>query len=94
MKSEKFKSQIEVFVCNKESCCEKGAKELTDKLRKWVKEEHKGDIKIFRSGCLGRCEEGISIACFPENKYLLEVKLEDCKEIKKGLIEALEKLKN
>lgn len=98
MKKEKLKTQVEVFVCNHsrigdEACFEKGAKDLTDKLKKWSKEEHKGDIKVFRSGCLGKCSEGIAIACYPEKKFLLDVTTDDLKEIKKGLEEALEKAK-
>lgn len=98
MKKEKLKTQVEVFVCNhsrtgNEACFEKGAKDLTDKLKKWSKEEHKGDIKVFRSGCLGKCSEGIAIACYPEKKFLLDVTTDDLKEIKKGLEEALEKAK-
>lgn len=96
MKKEKLKTQIEVFVCNHkrdndECCADKGAKELTDHLRRWAKEEHKGEVKIFRSGCLGKCSEGIVVACFPEKKLLLEVTVHDSKEIIQGLREALNK---
>jgi predicted metal-binding protein len=82
MKDEKIKSMVEVFVCNhsrenEEACFEKGAKDLTDKLKKWAKEETNKEIKVVRSGCLGKCSEGIVIACFPEKKYLLDVKNED-----------------
>lgn len=95
MKKEKIHTKLEVYICNherddKEACAQKGSKELTDKLKKWAKEEHKGEIKVFRSGCLGKCSEGIAIACYPEKKFLLEVTPEDIKEIKKGLKEALE----
>lgn len=98
MKKEKLKTTVELFVCNydrkgDEACFEKGAKDLTDKLKKWSKEEHKGDIKIFRTGCLGKCSEGIAMVCYPEKKFILDVKTEDLKEIKKGLEEALEKAK-
>jgi predicted metal-binding protein len=98
MKDEKIKSTVEVFVCNhsrehEEACFEKGAKDLTDKLKKWAKEETNKEIKVVRSGCLGKCSEGIAIACFPEKKYLLDVKNEDLEEIKKGLLEALQELK-
>jgi predicted metal-binding protein len=97
MKENKLKTKMELFVCNyeregKECCAEKGSKELTDKLRKWSKEDHKGEIKIYRSGCLGKCSEGIAIACFPQKTMLLEVKKGDAKKIKKGLEEALKKI--
>lgn len=94
MRDEKIKTKIEVYVCNNEDCKDKGSKDLTDKLKKWAKEEHKGEIKIIRSGCLGKCSEGIAIACYPEKKFLLEVKKDDSKEIKKGLEETLKKLES
>lgn len=96
MKTEKLKTELQIFICNHkrdndECCADKGAKELTDNLRKWAKEEHKGEIKVYRSGCLGKCSEGIAIACYPEKKLLLEVEPDDYKEIKQGLKEALER---
>jgi predicted metal-binding protein len=98
MKDEKLKSYMEVFVCNykrdgDENCIDKGSKDLTDKLKKWAKEETHKEIKVFRSGCLGKCSEGIAMTCFPQKKYILEVKENDLKEIKKGLLEALQELK-
>lgn len=94
MKKDKLTTELEIFICNHErdsgeDCAHKGAKELTDKLKKWAKEEHKKEIKVFRSGCLGKCSEGIAIACYPSKKFLLEVTPDDEKDIKKGLEEAL-----
>ena len=94
MKEKKVDSKIEVYVCNfGKECSKKGSPELADKLKKWAKEEHKGEIKVIRSGCLGQCDDAIAIACYPEKKFLLDVKEDDFKEIKKGLEEALEKLR-
>lgn len=93
MKDEKITTKIEVFVCNHDDCKDRGSKDLTGKLKKWAKEEHKGDIKVYRSGCLGQCSDGIAIACYPEKKYLLKVKESDLDEIKEGLEETLKKLK-
>ncbi len=99
MKDEKIKSYMDVFVCNHkrendENCSQKGSKEFTDQLKKWAKEETNKEIKVFRSGCLGRCSEGIAMACFPQKKFILEVKEKDLIEIKKGLLEALSEIKN
>ncbi len=98
MKNDYLKTNLEIFVCNHKregdgNCFDKGAKELTDDLKKWAKENHKGDLKVFRSGCLGKCAEGIAIACYPEKKMLLEVTKDDAQEIKKGLEEALQSFK-
>ncbi len=99
MKDEEIKSFMDVFVCNHhragdENCLDKGAKDLTDKLKKWAREETNKEIKVFRSGCLGKCSEGMAMACFPQKKFILDVKQDDFSEIKKGLLEALEKLKS
>lgn len=98
MKNESMKSNIEVYICNfersgEESCFAKGAKELTDELKKWSKDESNKGLKVIRSGCLGKCSEGIAIACYPKKEFLLDVKKEDAEEIKKGLKEALTELK-
>jgi predicted metal-binding protein len=99
MKKEKLKTEIEIYICNhsredRESCAALGSSELTDKLKKWAKSEHKGEIKVVRSGCLGKCSEGIAIACYPKKKFLLDVTLDDAEEIKEGLEETLRKIKD
>lgn len=98
MKEEKMKSYVELHVCNYkrdgDDCISRGSKELTDKLKKWAKENHGKEIRVFRSGCLGKCSEGIAMVCYPEKKFILEAKEKDHKEIRKGLEEALAKEKN
>jgi predicted metal-binding protein len=98
MKSEKMKSLVEVHICNyqredKECCFDKGSKELTDKLKKWSKEETDKQVKIYRSGCLGKCSEGIAIACYPQKKMFLEVKEDDFKELRQKFEDMLEEAK-
>lgn len=94
-----MKTQVELFICNhhrdeKENCADKGAAELTDKLKKWSKENYKGEIKVIRSGCLGKCSEGIAMLCYPDKNLFLEVNAGDAEEIKEGLKETLRKLKD
>lgn len=85
---------MEVFVCNHKTCGELGAKDLTDRLKKWSKEELDKEIRIYRSGCLGKCEDGIAMACFPQKKFLLDIRESDFKEIKKNLEDTLNELKS
>lgn len=90
MKTLKLKTQSEIFICNYkrddgENCFDKGSRELTDQIKKWAKDNHKDEIKVFRSGCLGKCSEGIAALCYPEKNYLLDIKSDDVEEIKKGL---------
>lgn len=99
MKKENINGYMQVFVCNhkrddEECCFDKDSKALTDDLKKWAKEETNKEIRIFRSGCLGQCSQGIAMACFPQKEFTLNVKKEDAGEIKKGLKEALSKLKS
>jgi (2Fe-2S) ferredoxin len=99
MKNEKMKSLVEVYICNfqredSQDCFNKGAKDLTDQLKKWAKDESNGEVKVVRSGCLGKCSEGIAMACYPQKKIFTEVKKDDGEEIKKGLKEALAEIKN
>ena len=90
MKTIKLKTQSEIFICNYkrddgENCFDKGSRELTDQIKKWAKDNHKDEIKVFRSGCLGKCSEGIAALFYPEKNYLLDIKSDDIEEIKKGL---------
>jgi (2Fe-2S) ferredoxin len=94
MKEEKMKTHLEVFVCQKDSCAKRGSKEVADKLKKWAKEEHGKDIRIYRSGCLNQCDHGVAMAVYPEKKFLINVKEDDVKEIKEGLLETLKKFRN
>jgi NADH:ubiquinone oxidoreductase subunit E len=100
MKKENMNTTVEIYICNydrgqdEESCFSRGAKELTDELKKWAKEESQKGIKVVRGGCLGKCSQGIAMSCYPEKKFILEAKKEDTEEIKKGLKEALESARN
>jgi NADH:ubiquinone oxidoreductase subunit E len=94
MKSAPIKSKLEVFVCNHEDCAQRGAKDLTSKLKKWCKQRPDKDIRVYRCGCLGHCSEGIAIACYPEKKFLLKVKEDDYKQIKEQLEQSLLQLKS
>jgi predicted metal-binding protein len=96
MKSEKISSAVEVYICNHsrekdEDCARRGSRELTDNLRKWAKENHKGELKIYRGGCLGKCSEGIAIACYPDKKFILDAKPTDLEEIKNEIYQSLSK---
>lgn len=94
MKDEKLKSYVELHVCNYKDCLKRESKELTDKLKKWAKENHGKEIRVFRSGCLGKCSDGIAMTLYPDRRMFTEVKLKDHKEIKEGLEEALKREKS
>lgn len=91
MKDHDSKIEKHLFICTnkrdgKESCGTSGSEEIVDVLKKWTKEEGlKGSIRVNKSGCLGPCEQGIVAVCYPEGRWLTNVKLKDVEELKKML---------
>ena len=90
MQDTKGDYKTHVFVCThkrdgKESCSQRGAEELRKELKDWTKEnpDWRKKIRINNSGCLDRCKEGIAIALYPQNRWLLDVDGEDTKDIEK-----------
>jgi (2Fe-2S) ferredoxin len=88
--------QVHVFVCTnqksgKECCAQKGAEELRKELKEWTKKnpEWRKRIRINASGCLDRCKEGIAIAIYPQNKWLINVKSSELEEVQKVITEIL-----
>lgn len=96
MNEKEIETKLEVYVCNfGKECSKHNSDELADKLKKWAKEHHKGEIKVIRSGCLGQCDDPIAIACYSnknDRKFMLNAKKSDFEEITEGLEEALKKL--
>ncbi len=97
MKESKSELKLNVFVCtnqkvNKECCAAKGGEELRAKLKEWTKQkpEWRKLIRINSSGCVDRCQEGIAIAVFPQNKWLVDVKLDNIEDVKNYLQHLLE----
>lgn len=87
MKKENIKTQFEAYVCThfkegKESCAGRGSEELYTNLKAWSK-EHKGLLRIAKSSCLGKCQEGIAIACYPDREILIEVTKDEEEELKR-----------
>lgn len=96
MKKEALNSKLEVFICNhkrdnQDDCFHKGGKELTDNLKKWSREKFGSEVKIFRSGCIGKCEEGIAALCYPSKEFLVDLTRMDEEEMKKYIEEQNQK---
>lgn len=92
MKKEALNSKLEIFICNhkrdnQEDCFHKGGKELTDNLKKWSREKFGQDVKIFRSGCIGKCEDGIAALSYPAKDFLVNLTKMDEEEMKKYIEE-------
>ena len=41
---------------------------------------------IYKSGCLGKCDDGPCIVSYPEGDWIFNGKLEDCKKIVNKLV--------
>lgn len=89
MKEQELTSEVEIYVCNfkKENgdCCyNRGAKDLTDGLKSWGKNQTQGKAKVVRGGCLGKCSEGIAFSLYNKNqkRIFTEVSTADEERIK------------
>ncbi|MAG52841.1 MAG: ferredoxin [Nanoarchaeota archaeon] len=83
--SVKYKRHI--FVCvrerkDSECCSEKNSEEIFLKLRNHVNENGlMHTFNVSKSLCLGHCNEGPTIAIYPDGKILRKVSLEDIDKI-------------
>ena len=66
--------RMHAFVCvnerdsnNQRGCCSsKNSLEVMTKLKRKVREMGIDDVRINKSGCLNRCEEGIACVIYPQ----------------------------
>ncbi len=76
---------------SRKSCGDCGGVEIRDKLKAMVKERKlKGKIRVSKSGCLDRCEQGPNIMVFPDNVWYLEVQESDLETILDEIAATLE----
>jgi (2Fe-2S) ferredoxin len=79
-----------IFVCThkrpdghpKPCCADRGGNEIRDELKSMVKNQGlEGQVRVFRSGCLGGCEQGVMAVRYPDGELMMAVKKEDIQEI-------------
>lgn len=78
-----------IFVCTnqrgegeKRSCGEKHGHDLVSEFKKRIKDQKIGlSIRTNRSGCLGICDLGQTVAVYPEGVFYVGVEKEDVDEI-------------
>lgn len=94
MKNLETQPLAHLFICcrkkeGKKSCCApKGAHDIVDELKKWVKKNGlKKQIKVAESSCLGHCESGVTACLYPSNRWFDELTPEDVPKLKKLLLE-------
>jgi sirohydrochlorin cobaltochelatase len=71
-----------VFVCGNVDCAERGSIALISTLRRAVDAAGWGrDIRITRTGCMGRCGEGPTVAIYPDGIWYRGVQESDAQEL-------------
>ena len=83
-----------LFVCTncresgKRVCCsERDSIELHADLKQWVKDNKlKRHIRVCKSGCMDRCEEGPNILIMPDNQWLSGLEQHDLEALKAKLL--------
>lgn len=83
-----YKKLVLVCVNEREAekgcCATKGSVDFYPKLKAAVK-AFDPEIRVSRTGCLGNCLSGVTVAIMPDNIYLGEVEEGDIDEILKLL---------
>lgn len=71
-----------VLVCANADCAERGSLGLLSSLRRLVKRAgRQGDIRVTRTGCMGRCGEGPTVAVYPDGIWYRQVAESDLPEL-------------
>ena len=88
MKIDHQNYDLHVLVCTNErdkgeSCGQKGGQKILEELKSWSKKAGlKGKVRINKSGCLGRCEDGVVCVAYPKNEWVIEATPADLPAIK------------
>jgi (2Fe-2S) ferredoxin len=71
-----------LFICNGGSCMKVDAENVTQAIRKSIKELNLDDqYHTVRTKCIGRCDDAPVMMIAPENVWLQNIKTEQCKKI-------------
>jgi sirohydrochlorin cobaltochelatase len=71
-----------VLVCGNVDCAEKGSLALIEELRRLVKQSALADdVRVTRTGCMGRCGEGPTVVVYPDGIWYRDVRPVDAASI-------------
>ncbi len=71
-----------VLVCTNVDCADRGSVALLEALRRLVREAgRENDIQVTRTGCMGRCGEGPTLAVYPAGIWYRGVREADAAEL-------------
>jgi sirohydrochlorin cobaltochelatase len=63
-----------VLVCGNVDCAEKGSLALIEELRRLIKQSAiADDVRVTRTGCMGRCGEGPTVVVYPDGIWYRDV---------------------
>ena len=87
-----------VFICTRctSQSGTQGDGELIQKdLKKYFKENSQGaNIRINKSGCLGKCKTGVNAVCYPDGKWFKNLDKNNVADIENYLFTYLKDPKN
>ncbi len=74
-----------IFICinkkddsSKPCCGARKSEEIVNKLKQIVRERNlKDQVRVSKSGCMGKCDQGPNIMVYPEGIWYSNVKEED-----------------
>jgi sirohydrochlorin cobaltochelatase len=71
-----------VLVCTNADCATRGSLGLLHDLRRLLKDAGRHlDVRVTRTGCMGRCGEGPTVAVYPDGVWYRGVKADDAPEL-------------
>ncbi len=69
-------------------CSSKGAMQILEELKAWSKTQSFGKkIRINKSGCLGRCEEGVAAVAYPSAEWIVNATTSDLEAMKQFILD-------
>ena len=81
-----FVSENKRASSSKNSCGEVGSSILINLKREIDKRKLNKQIRINKSGCLGKCSQGPCLVIYPKGDWRFNIKTEECEEILNHLV--------
>jgi len=73
---------------NGKDCSTKGSLQMLEELKAWSKTQgFSKKVRINKSGCLGRCEEGVVAVAYPAGEWIVNAGTHDLEAMKKFIAE-------
>lgn len=69
-----------VLICQKSSCCRRGAKQLWQELEQQMMAQHL-PISLKATGCLGECKRGPAVVVLPQKKRVTHATAKQIREL-------------